>query len=124
MSAEEGLTVQIGVPQWLKTMWSTTVGSWFEDDDGYSLLLKFIGFLVLAPLAGLLLMLAYHVPGPAILGTIIVLISVLAVVGMATIDDMPTAKQTVWRWITSSVVFYILGGIGLVEIYAVMALVE
>ena len=124
-SAKEdtGLTVQIGIPKWLKDMWLATAGRWFKYDDGYSFLFKVIGFLCLAPVAGFFAALAHAIPAPAIVSVVIVMVCLLGIVGMATMDDNPTAKQTFQRWMVSTVVFYIMAGIGLVEIFAVAAMV-
>lgn len=120
---DKGLTVQIGIPKWLKTMWSTTAGSWFKYDDGYSILFKVIGFLVLAPVAGFFAALAHSIPAPAIFSVAAMMLFILFCVGMFSIDDGPTAKETFWRWMTATVVFYLMAGIGILEIFAIQAMV-
>jgi hypothetical protein len=117
------LHISFKPPKWLKTMWSTTVGRWFDDDDGYSLFFKAIGFLVLAPVAGFFTLFAHAAPVPFILSVLIVMIILLAIIGMATVDDCPTAKQTFWRWMTTTVVWYVMSVIGIIEMYAIRAMV-
>ena len=120
---DSDLTVRIGVPKWLKTVWSTTVGCWFKHDDIYSAFFKILGGLILAPIAGGATIAAYNGSVSFILTQVLVTIGLLGIVGMATMDDGPTAKQTFWRWITTTIVWYAASVIGIVEIYIIRAMI-
>jgi len=120
---DSGLTVKIGVPKWLKTMWSTTAGRWFKNDNGYSMFFKILAGLILAPIAGGITIALQQAPTPFIFSQVLVIIGLLGIVAMATMDDNPTAKQTFWRWMTTTAVWYVAAVIGLAEIHVISAMV-
>ena len=119
---DSGLTVKIGVPKWLKTMWSNTVGRWFKHDDVYSAFFKLLVGSLLAPLAGAFLIGLNNSPMPFIVSQLIVIVGLLGIIAMARMDDSLTAKEMFWIWMTTTVAFYVAAVIGLIEIYGFRAM--
>ena len=107
------MTVTFKAPWWMKS-----VGVWLAKQDPYALFFKVLGTLTVAPLAGFLTILAFQIPMPSFFIVAGISIVILGIVALFWADEpYVTSKDVFWNWILSTIVWFAISGLGIVEIF-------